>query len=158
MMLDKEIVMEVKKMSKKIAEYKIPKDYIIVKQTEYYPKQQNLNSHGAGDCLKTCIAYVTQTHWIYTPNFAEFAILSGEHWTVVLKRWLNHFDLDIIGDDEPDKQFLTIAIGASPRGDCNHAIVIDVQHKKVYDPHPSDLMLKTFEAFFIIIPKEKNAS
>jgi len=40
MMLDKQITEEMKKMKKKIAEYKLPDDYLFITRATYY-KQQN---------------------------------------------------------------------------------------------------------------------
>lgn len=93
-----------------------------------------------GDCWKTCIASLLELPMDEVPHFVEF----GDLWWDVTQTFIKSY----AGEDKelrwwedinevPDGHEYLIGTGASPRGDFQHAVIVDRSKQVVHDPHPS---------------------
>lgn len=93
-----------------------------------------------GDCWKTCIASLLELPMDDVPHFVEY----GDMWWDVTQAFIKA----IVGNDKelawwedvqliPAGQEFLIGTGDSPRGDYQHAVIVDRAARVVHDPHPS---------------------
>lgn len=93
-----------------------------------------------GDCWKTCIASLMELPMEDVPHFVEH----GDLWWDVTQAFIKA----IAGNDKelrwwedvnavPAGHEFLIGTGVSPRGDFQHAVIVDHSAKVVHDPHPS---------------------
>lgn len=93
-----------------------------------------------GNCDKTCLATLIG----YDPHdIPNYQTANGDEWWKWRNRFLNSIGFHIIcfGDLLVAPPFgFCIAVGKSPRGDWNHAVLAKVEfgsYKLLHDPHPS---------------------
>ncbi len=99
----------------------------------------------SGDCLRACVASMLDIVDPATvPNFAD--VPPGNwHWYVGLRNWARSLGLDVVSARprwpipfEGEHLPVVIASGKSPRGDWQHAVLVDAETGElVHDPHPS---------------------
>lgn len=122
------------------------------------PVTQTILDRLTGNCLSACVASVFGFELEDVPNFCDETIVENRedrtYWFSWLRKWLNHFGVDVIMADHGLDSWLdclaegtvVIAGGKSPRYDPGmHAVVMRVetgtdgnkQWKTIWDPHPS---------------------
>lgn len=92
-----------------------------------------------GDCWKACIASLLDLPMESVPHFAEL----GDTWWEATQEFIEtqkaghelRWWEDILAVNV-GSEFL-IASGPSPRGDFQHAVIVDRAGQLVHDPHPS---------------------
>lgn len=117
-----------------------------------------------GDCDRTCLATLLGMHPHDIPNFAALQ----DQWGEACAAWLAErgWHRAAYNVPQPDvnawwiDRGLHIAVGKSPRGDYNHAVLIDVTDVNpftftfVHDPHPDDTFLdgpaKQIERIYLV--------
>ena len=109
-----------------------------------------------GDCWKTCIASLLELPMDEVPHFVEY----GDLWWDVTQAFIKSHvgnDLELRWWEDvsavPAGHPFLIGTGVSPRGDFQHAVIVDRSATVVHDPHPSRLGLEgPPETFYSIVP------
>lgn len=89
-----------------------------------------------GNCFQTCIASLLEIDIAITPSIS--LDVSDAEWWNRIRLWLNLHGWDIIPLDPEEAKTLSvmgIAVGQSPRGPFNHAVVWE-NGAMIHDPHP----------------------
>lgn len=99
------------------------------------PKIQSKTGLG-GNCFQTCVASLLEIDAGIIPDLD--LDVSDEEWWNSIRCWLNTHGWDIIPMNTEEARTLLvlgIAVGRSPRGPFNHAVVWK-NGTMVHDPHP----------------------
>ena len=117
------------------------------------PVMQQVLSSTHGDCFRACMASIFECDLKDIPDFMG----DGEkHFNERISKWGKDNGVLILdatiedpNSDEYEDLYL-IAMGKSPRGHCNHAVIYK-NGKMVHDPHPERLGLKGKPEKFVFI-------
>jgi hypothetical protein len=120
-----------------------------------------------GDCLRACIASVTETAYDLVPHFAEDGPAWWDNWRRWTRRTLGydvgtmlpeHGRIDhLLGCDPGD--VVAIASGPSPRRpSVRHAVVVDGWLRLLHDPHPSRAGLPAVDEVYVFVPIDTMAA
>lgn len=124
---------------------------IKTKQTELHTEISN------GNCWIACIASILELDIDKFPSPNEF---KNEEWINYHNRVIDclnelgyDYEIYTINQYIP-KSELVIAVGKSPRGNFNHAVIWDDCKGIVHDPHPDNTGINSIEFFERIVIKK----
>lgn len=129
------------------------------------PVDQTIFESGKGDCLRACIASITEIQPQEIPNFSEDQSYTVGAVSFLAKRGFTNLRIDFPGDGYEHQEYIScphycVLMGWSPRSDSSdqrrrqHAVVARAfgwRFKIEHDPHPSraGLIGNPFSAMWI---------
>ncbi len=102
------------------------------------PVEQTTFGHPDGNCFAACVASILERPLDAVPDF------KGPDWFTQWHQWLAPLGLYFLqysaaGDWSPPAGY-AILTARSPRGDYDHAVVVNSWGAVVWDPHPERAM------------------
>lgn len=97
----------------------------------------------AGDCLRACVASITEVDVEEVPHFAQYRAGDARLWWWALVGWCSAYgwDVELVERDDrgrrPEElpQGWCLAMGPSPRG--HRHVIVAFDGRMAHDPHPS---------------------
>lgn len=104
-----------------------------------------------GDCWAACVSTITEIPLEDLPAINDFGFERWCEYWVAMWEYLKGKGFKLYAEEIfqfKNKDFPVIAVGKSPRGDFNHAVVW--QNSIVHDPHPDRTGIHSILVFEII--------
>jgi hypothetical protein len=120
-----------------------------------------------GDCLRACIASVTELPYHQVPHFAEHGPRWWDDWRTWSRAMLGCDVGALVPIDGSIARYLpgdpaavvAIANGPSPRRrEVGHAVVVDGLLRLLHDPHPSRAGVPVVEEVYLFVPLDVAAA